>query len=71
MNSSIENSTTQESIPNWTSANKKNNPLYAFKGVKINKEGHTWRKYQKLHNHIFKKCDNKKINFQEIFLLQK
>ena len=36
----------QENIPNWNG--NENNPLYAFKGAVIKKEGHTWRKYQKL-----------------------
>jgi len=57
----------QDDIPNWKG--NKNNPLYAFKGVKINREGHTWRKYQKLNNFIFDKKDNKNINFQEDFFI--
>tara|TARA_R110002126_G_scaffold290519_1_gene447698 strand:- start:582 stop:1307 length:726 start_codon:yes stop_codon:yes gene_type:complete len=57
----------QENIPNWNG--NENNPLYAFKGVKIKKEGHTWRKYQKLNNLIFDKKNNNEINFQEEFFI--
>jgi hypothetical protein len=59
----------QDDIPKWQFEQDDNNPLYAFKGVEINKEGHTWRKYQKLNNYIFDKKDNKKINFQEEFFI--
>lgn len=57
----------QENIPNWNG--NENNPLYAFKGVKIKKEGHTWRKYQKLNNWVFDKKNNNEINFQEDFFI--
>lgn len=57
----------QENIPNWNG--DENNPLYAFKGVKIKKEGHTWRKYQKLNNWVFDKKNNNEINFQEDFFI--
>lgn len=43
-------------IKKWTCDNPKgeNNPLFAFKGALIKEEGKTWRKYQKLHDYIFK-----------------
>ena len=63
----IEMQLTQLDVPNWSFDSKENNPLYAFKGVEIKKEGHTWRKYQKLNNYIFEKNDNKALNFQEDF----
>ncbi|WP_159521352.1 hypothetical protein [Sunxiuqinia indica] len=51
----------------------RNNPLFAFKGVKIadHKAGQTWRKYQKLHDQIFKiDSDNEKAyDFQERFFI--
>lgn len=65
----IDNNINQNDIPNWRFENKENNPLYAFKGVEIKKEGHTWRKYQKLNNYIFNKNGNKEINFQEDFFI--
>lgn len=65
----IENYISQNEIPNWTIESNENNPLYAFKGVEIKKEGHTWRKYQKLYNYIFGGEKNSKINFQEKFFI--
>jgi hypothetical protein len=65
----INENISQDNIPKWEFEKDENNPLYAFKGVGINKEGHTWRKYQKLNNYIFNKKDNKKINFQEEFFI--
>jgi hypothetical protein len=59
----------QTDIPIWHFENVENNPLYAFKGARINKEGHTWRKYQKLNNFIFNKAGNSMINFQEEFFI--
>lgn len=65
----IETGITQSDIPNWNIENNENNPLYAFKGVEINKEGHTWRKYQKLYNFIFGEQDKNILNFQEQFFI--
>jgi len=65
----IKKNKSQEEIPKWEFGNIKNNPLYAFKGVKINKEGHTWRKYQKLYNLIFGNQGENVINFQENFFI--
>lgn len=61
----IRENRTQDDIPIWDINKNNNNPLYAFKGVKINKEGHTWRKYQKLNNYIYNKENNFNIDFQE------
>ncbi len=67
----IAHNTKQHQIPDWTHQSDSNNPLYAFKGITINKEGHTWRKYQKLHDYIFEKENNNKIDFQEnIFITE-
>lgn len=59
----------QKEVKDWKYGQKENNPLYAFKGVEIKKEGHTWRKYQKLHNFIFDKAQKQAINFQEQFFI--
>lgn len=62
----------QNDIPLWRLGSKENNPLYAFKGLKIKdikSAGHTWRKYQKLHNYIFLKKANSLLNFQEDFFI--
>lgn len=67
--SNVQENVKQNDIPNWKFENKENNPLYAFKGVQINKGGHTWRKYQKLNDYIFDKNQNKEINFQEEFFI--
>lgn len=56
-------------IPNWSFDSKENNPIHAFKGVEIKKEGHTWRKYQKLNNFIFEKETQNVINFQDDFFI--
>lgn len=56
-------------IPDWSSDSKENNPIHAFKGVEIKKEGHTWRKYQKLNNFIFEKETQNVINFQDDFFI--
>jgi hypothetical protein len=74
-NSNVENwkknikiNLSQNKIPNWND-NIENNPLYAFKGVEIKKEGHTWRKYQKLYNLLYENQENNTINFQENFFI--
>ncbi|RMB56345.1 hypothetical protein EAX61_14765 [Dokdonia sinensis] len=67
----INNNVSQIDIPVWRMENDDNNPLYAFKGASITKEGHTWRKYQKLNDYIFDKISNEVINFQEnIFITE-
>jgi hypothetical protein len=66
--SNVEKSLSIESIEDW-SISHENNPLYAFKGITINKQGHTWNKYQKLNNYIFDKLNNKELNFQEDFFI--
>ncbi|HKJ44136.1 MAG TPA: hypothetical protein VKA27_18710, partial [Sunxiuqinia sp.] len=48
-----------EATENWNyheylnDENATNNPIFAFKGAQIKEQGKTWRKYQKLHDHIF------------------
>lgn len=57
----IKDSISQEDVKDWIynsyikDPEAENNPLFAFKGVKLidHKEGITWRKYQKLHDIIF------------------
>jgi hypothetical protein len=66
--SNVEKSLSIESIEDWSISNE-NNPLYAFKGIIIKKQGHTWNKYQKLNNYIFDKLNNKELNFQEDFFI--
>ena len=65
----IDKNISQNQINNWDFKQNNNNPLYAFKGLSINIEGHTWRKYQKLNNYIFDKINNTEINFQEEFFI--
>lgn len=65
----IKNNVSQNEISNWKIENQENNPLYAFKGVRIKKEGHTWRKYQKLYNLVYENQEKEIINFQENFFI--
>src|SRR5574343_600477 len=62
------NNTSQDSVTNWNGTSD-NNPLYAFKGITIKVQGHTWNKYQKLNNFVFDKENNKSLNFQEDFFI--
>ena len=71
----IKKNISQKCIENWifNDPNKINNPIFAFKGALIKEEGKTWRKYQKLHDNIFKRkfFSNERFghNFQERFFI--
>ncbi len=60
----IEANQNEESINKWEVKPQQNNPLFPFKGMMLNKqnEGHTWRKYQKLHDLIFNGTMNPDTN---------
>lgn len=79
-NLNIENLVKVDSIPNWISKKDSplsSNPMFPFKGLhpKFNnlKEGHTWNKYQKLHDLIFLNdisvARQKEIDFHHNFFL--
>lgn len=56
--SNIKNKVEINSIPNWIGGKDSpliSNPLFPYKSMhpKEQKEGHTWRKYQKLHDLVF------------------
>jgi len=79
-NLNIKNNVEVNSIPNWIGGKDSplsSNPLFPFKSLhpKINKlkEGHTWSKYQKLHDSIFlnnlSSTKEKEIDFHNNFFL--